>query len=162
MDSLCNQAKRLFDLPPARDGQSIVELRSLTHGVPPKAVRKNLEAFFEEWMLNGVDAWNEMKVSRDVFLVGDEDPVERDRAIGWWNLPEVIGDRFIARLLNAPKGTCIMLPKEIPKHHLGSRSTFSKFFCHAKNRLSCTHDIPTTIQNFAFFTHTFRTRTPHE
>ena len=73
-----------------------------------------------------------------------------------------IYNEAIDRSLPIELDAAMPLPKEIPKHHLGSRSTFSKFFCHVKNRLSYTHDIPTAIQNFAFFTHTFRTRTPHE
>lgn len=109
MSSLSIQVRRLFEMPPERDGRAIVELRSLTHGIPPKAIRKNLDAFFEEWRQNGVDAWNRTTISRNIFLVGDEAPADRDREIGWWNLPEIVGDRFISRLLNAPKETCIML-----------------------------------------------------
>lgn len=97
-------------MPPNTGGESPIDLRCLTHGAPPKAVKNNLDSFFQEWVLNGVDAWNQITVHPEIFLVGNENKKERERPIGWWNLPEVIGDRFITRLLNAPPKTCIMLP----------------------------------------------------
>ena len=101
--------RSLFDFPDPIDGATPIELRALTHGMPPKAVKRNLELFAEEWRVSGVDAWNKLLVSNDVFLVGDESGRERVRDVGWWNLPEVIGDRFISRLLCAPSASCIMM-----------------------------------------------------
>jgi len=109
MTILETTAKNYFELPPLRDGKEVTELRALTHGLPPKAVQKNLDAFFKEWAYNGVDAWNTMTVHPEIFLNGDEDAEEKNRMVGWWNLPEVIGDRFISRLLHAPKDTCITM-----------------------------------------------------
>jgi kynureninase len=58
----------------------------------------------------GVDAWNEIN-SPDIFkLDGLLTEDEYGENFGWWKLPEVIGDRFIAPLLNAPEGTCIVMP----------------------------------------------------
>lgn len=110
MLSMYETAKNLFELPSKKGGEMPIDLRCLTHGVPPKAVKNNLNSFFQEWAFNGVDAWNQVTVNPEIFLVGDEDEKEREKPIGWWNLPEIIGDRFISRLLNAPQGTCIMLP----------------------------------------------------
>lgn len=110
MHHLSHQLRPLFDLPPLRNGRPVIELRSFTHGLPPKAVKRNLDLFYEEWKTRGVDAWNQLNVSNEIFLIGDENQTEKERAVGWWNLPEVLGDRFIARLLHAPQGTCIMLP----------------------------------------------------
>ncbi len=109
MDTISKTAKKLFDNLPKRTGKNVVELRSLTHGLPPKAVKGNLELFVEEWRVNGVDAWNEMTESAGAFLVGDEKAEERNRRFGWWMLPEIIGDRFISRVLDVPAGTCIMM-----------------------------------------------------
>jgi kynureninase len=110
MSDLSHQLRHLFDLPPPRGGTSVIDLRSFTHGLPPVSVKRNLELFYEEWRTSGVDAWNSLAVSGDIFLIGDETMEERERTVGWWNLPEVLGDRFISRLLHAPQGTCIMLP----------------------------------------------------
>lgn len=100
----------LFDLPPHRNGKKVVELRALTHGLPPKAVKENMKLFYDEWHASGVDAWNLLQCSSSVFLVGDESSEEANKTFGWWTLPEVLGDRFISRLLNAPTGSCIMQP----------------------------------------------------
>src|SRR3989338_7125508 len=102
--------RSLFAFPPVFKGRQSVDLRALTHGLPPVAVAENLRLFYEEWRVSGVDAWNNMTQSAHIFLMGDELSDERDRPIGWWTLPEVVGDRFISRLLHAKKGTCIMMP----------------------------------------------------
>ena len=109
MTILKNTAKDWFELPPLRDGKEVTELRALTHGLPPKGVQKNLDAFFKEWASNGVDAWNSMTEQPEIFLSGTEDEHEKQRMVGWWNLPEVVADRFISPLLHAPKDTCIMM-----------------------------------------------------
>lgn len=106
---LYSVSKTLFDFPPKRNGKDVIELRALTHGLPPRAVKSNLELFATEWVTNGVDAWNEMTESSVIFQVGDESEEELRRSFGWWTLPEVIGDRFISRLLHVPKGTCILM-----------------------------------------------------
>lgn len=109
MQDLSLLTRHLFDFPPARNGHDIIELRALTHGLPPKAIQQNLALFAKEWAMNGVDAWNDMKESSHLFLVGDENEEEKNRTFGWWALPEIIGDRFISRLLHVPENTCIML-----------------------------------------------------
>ncbi len=109
MNDLSTQLRPLFDFPPSRNGKELIELRALTHGVLPKATGENLQCFVEEMRVNGVDAWNQLTCSKDIFLVGDEPDYETGRTFGLWHLPEVIGDRFISRLLNVPKGTCIMM-----------------------------------------------------
>lgn len=98
-----------FDGPGDIAGHPTIDLRAFTHGQLPVRVRDNLSRFASDWEIRGVDAWNRI-IDQCIFLVGDEDEEERERAVGWWNLPEVIGDRFIARLLKAEKGSCIMLP----------------------------------------------------
>lgn len=100
---------QLFALPPKRNKKQTVELRGLTHGLPPKTVENNMQLFAKEWETSGVDAWNEVRVSRDIFFYGDETKEERKKQFGWWALPEIIGDRFISKLIHAPKETCIML-----------------------------------------------------
>lgn len=98
-----------FEGPQNTAGRPLIDLRAFTHGQMPVDVVLNLDRFADAWAGGGVDNWNQVADS-SMFLVGDEDEEERDRPVGWWNLPEVIGDRFIARLLKAPKGSCIMLP----------------------------------------------------
>lgn len=109
MNELYASSRALFDFPPERDGKKVIELRALTHGIPPRAIKRNLELFAKEWTRNGVDAWNEMTESNHIFQVGDENEEELRRPFGWWTLPEVIGDRFISRLLHVPGGTCILM-----------------------------------------------------
>lgn len=110
MKDLSTKIRQKFEFPSQRDGKSVVELRALTHGLPPKSIKRSLELFFEEWKENGVSAWNQLTESNEVFLTGKEDDKEKNRPVGWWNLPAVVGDRFISRLINAPKRTCIMIP----------------------------------------------------
>lgn len=78
-----------------------VELRAFTHGLMPRTVPAMMNAFVRDWQERGVDAWNEVP---NHWL---PDSGER---VGWWTLPEYLGDQFIAPLLNAKKGTCILQP----------------------------------------------------
>jgi kynureninase len=83
------------------DEPDAVELRAFTHGLMPRTVPALMEAFVHDWQQRGVDAWN------DVPNHWLPDSGER---VGWWSLPEYLGDRFIAPLLNAPEGSCILQP----------------------------------------------------
>ena len=60
-----------------------------------------MERFVEDWRRYGVDAWNE---------VPNHWLPDSNERVGWWSLPAYLGDRFIAPLLGAPAGTCIMQP----------------------------------------------------
>ncbi len=91
-----------FFLPdPGPDPGQAVELRAFTHGLMPKAVPAMMEGFVEDWKTRGVDAWNE---------VPNRWRPDSGDAVGWWTLPTYLGDQFIAPLLGAPEGTCIMQP----------------------------------------------------
>jgi len=82
-----------------------VELRAFTHGLMPKRVPTMLQRFAEDWSQRGVDAWNQVPNHwQPDASNGSEDEV------GWWTLPMFLGDAFIAPLLGAPDGTCIMQP----------------------------------------------------
>ena len=76
-----------------------VELRAFTHGLMPHAVPAMMQAFCDDWAARGVDAWNRVP---DRWSLG--------HAPGWWSLPEDLGDRWIAPLLGAAPGTCIVQP----------------------------------------------------
>lgn len=78
-----------------------VELRAFTHGLMPKTVPAMMDGFVEDWKTRGVDAWNEVP---NRWRPGSGE------AVGWWTLPAYLGDAFIAPLLGAPAGTCIMQP----------------------------------------------------
>ncbi len=78
-----------------------VEFRAFTHGLMPKTVPAMMEGFVEDWKTRGVDAWNEVP--------NRWRPGSGDR-VGWWTLPEYLGDEFVAPLLGAPRGSCIMQP----------------------------------------------------
>lgn len=78
-----------------------VELRAFTHGLMPRTVPAMLQRFAEDWRARGVDAWNH---------VPNHWKPESGDALGWWALPEYLGDAFIAPLLGAPEGTCVMQP----------------------------------------------------
>ena len=88
-------AYRLPDEPDA------VELRSFTHGLQPERVPVMMEHFTEDWRRFGVDAWNE---------VPNHWRPESGGTVGWWTLPTYLGDHFIAPLLGADAGTCILQP----------------------------------------------------
>lgn len=77
-----------------------VELRAFTHGLMPVTVPDRMQQFCEDWAARGVDAWNR---------VPDRWTSEQQE-VGWWSLPEFLGDQFIAPLLGARAGTCIHQP----------------------------------------------------
>lgn len=77
-----------------------VELRALTHGLMPHSVPAMLQHFADDWRLRGVDAWNRVP----------DHWTGRGLEVGWWTLPEFLGDHFIAPLLSAPAGSCIWQP----------------------------------------------------
>jgi kynureninase len=85
-----------YHLPPP----PAVDLRAFTHGAMPRTVPDMLRRFAEDWAERGVDAWNEVP---DHWTAGAA-------RVGWWTLPEHLGDAFIAPLLGAPHGTCVMQP----------------------------------------------------
>lgn len=78
-----------------------VELRAFTHGLMPKTVPAMMDGFVEDWKTRGVDAWNEVP---NRWRPGSGE------AVGWWTLPTYLGDAFVAPLLGAPAGTCVMQP----------------------------------------------------
>ncbi|MEM1092999.1 MAG: aminotransferase class V-fold PLP-dependent enzyme [Bacteroidota bacterium] len=87
-----------FHLP---DEPGAVELRAFTHGLQPKTVPAMMAHFVSDWQERGVDAWNQVP---NHWRAGSGD------GLGWWTLPTYLGDQFIAPMLNAPAGTCIMQP----------------------------------------------------
>lgn len=87
-----------FALP---DPPETVELRAFTHGLMPKTVPDMMERFTQDWKQRGVDAWNE---------VPNHWRPNSDEQVGWWTLPEYLADHFVAPLLGAPEGTCILQP----------------------------------------------------
>lgn len=76
-----------------------VELRAFTHGLQPKTVPAMMTAFADDWRERGVDAWNTVP-----------DRWQSGRPTGWWNLPDMLGDAFLAPLLGVPEGTAIHVP----------------------------------------------------
>ncbi len=86
-----------FILPP----DDAIELRAFTHGLMPRTVPAMMQHFVSDWQTYGVDAWNEVP--------NHWKPESGDR-VGWWSLPAYLGDQFIAPLLGASAGTCIMQP----------------------------------------------------
>jgi kynureninase len=78
-----------------------LELRAFTHGLMPRTVPAMMEAFVRDWQERGVDAWND---------VPNHWLPDSGETVGWWMLPEYLGDRFITPLLRAPEGTCILQP----------------------------------------------------
>ncbi len=80
-----------------------VELRAFTHGLMPATVPALMQGFCEDWAARGVDAWNAVPDRWDVGAAGWD-------TVGWWTLPEALGDRWIAPLLGAPRGTCVIQP----------------------------------------------------
>lgn len=81
--------------------ENAVELRAFTHGAMPKTVPQMMQHFCTDWQQRGVDAWNN---------VPNHWRPESGETVGWWTLPDYLGDHFIAPLLGAPQGTCIMQP----------------------------------------------------
>ena len=90
-----------YFVPTHTDGSPAVEMRAFTHGLMPRSVPDMMDGFVEDWRQRGVDAWNQVP---DRWQTGAAGPV------GWWNLPEHLGDHFIGPLLGAPAGTCIHQP----------------------------------------------------
>ena len=88
-----------FVLPTEPDGSRAAELRAFTHGLMPKTVPAMMQAFCDDWTERGVDAWN-----------GVPDRWDLGHETSWWTLPEDLGDRWIAPLLGARAGTCVMQP----------------------------------------------------
>lgn len=78
-----------------------VELRAFTHGLMPRTVPAMMRHFVEDWQQRGVDAWNE---------IPNHWRPDRGEPVGWWTLPTYLGDHFIAPLIGAAPGTCIMQP----------------------------------------------------
>ncbi|HYE59305.1 MAG TPA: aminotransferase class V-fold PLP-dependent enzyme [Rhodothermales bacterium] len=76
-----------------------VELRAFTHGLMPRTVPTMMQAFTDDWRTRGVDAWNEVP-----------DHWGHGRRAGWWTLPDVLGDAFLAPLIGAATGTTIHVP----------------------------------------------------
>ena len=84
-----------FAVPPS----PAVELRAFTHGLMPRTVPDLMAGFCEDWAERGVDAWNRVP---DRWGLGHE--------TGWWALPTDLADAYVAPLLSAPTGTCILQP----------------------------------------------------
>lgn len=86
------------------DPEAAIELRAFTHGLMPRRVPDMLQRFADDWRTRGVDAWNDVP--------NHWQPHTNDSAetVGWWTLPLYLGDAFIAPLLGAPHGTCVMQP----------------------------------------------------
>lgn len=83
------------------DPSDAVELRAFTHGLMPKTVPDMMERFTADWRERGVDAWND---------VPNHWRPDSGDTVGWWTLPEYLGDHFVAPLLGAAKGTCMLQP----------------------------------------------------
>ncbi|PQJ33979.1 hypothetical protein BSZ35_04550 [Salinibacter sp. 10B] len=83
------------------DEPDAIELRAFTHGLQPATVPSMMEHFTEDWRRFGVDAWNK---------VPNHWAPDSDDTVGWWTLPTYLGDEFIAPLLGAPHGSCILQP----------------------------------------------------
>ncbi len=84
-----------YVVPPA----PAVELRAFTHGLMPRTVPELMAGFCTDWAERGVDAWNRVP---DRWGLGHE--------TGWWMLPEHLAERWVAPLLGAAPGTCILQP----------------------------------------------------
>ena len=99
-----------------------VELRAFTHGLMPTTVPGMMQHFIEDWQRHGVDAWNS---------IPNHWRPQSGHSVGWWTLPEYLGDEFVAPLLGAPAGTCILQPNVhwIVQCLLSSRELFSRDKC---------------------------------
>ncbi len=84
-----------FAVPPA----PAVELRAFTHGLMPRTVPDLMAGFCQDWAERGVDAWNRVP---DRWGLGHD--------TGWWALPTDLADAWVAPLLSAPAGSCILQP----------------------------------------------------
>lgn len=81
------------------DDSDAIEFRAFTHGLQPARVPSMMRQFTEDWRRFGVDAWNR---------VPNHWRPDSDDEVGWWTLPTYLGDEFIAPLLGANVGTCIL------------------------------------------------------
>ncbi|WP_218830532.1 aminotransferase class V-fold PLP-dependent enzyme [Rubrivirga marina] len=75
------------------------ELRAFTHGLMPRTVPALMAGFCEDWAERGVDAWNRVP---DRWGLGHD--------TGWWSMPEDLADAYVAPMLAAPAGTCVLQP----------------------------------------------------
>ncbi len=111
-----------------------IELRAFTHGLMPRSVPAMMQHFIDDWRERGVDAWNE---------VPNHWLPDSGETVGWWTLPEYLGDRFVAPLLGAPAGTCIMQPNV----HWGANVLFSDVERFRGKRVVLTEDaFPSMLQ----------------
>ncbi|MGB3541415.1 aminotransferase class V-fold PLP-dependent enzyme [Rubrivirga sp.] len=76
-----------------------VELRAFTHGLMPRTVPEQMAGFCTDWAERGVDAWNSVP---DRWGLG--------HPTGWWSLPGDLADTYVAPMLGAAPGTCILQP----------------------------------------------------
>jgi len=72
----------------------------------PKTVPAMMKRFCRDWQTRGVDAWNEVGAWSEV---GDHWQRDNDASVGWWTLPEHLGDRFVAPMYHAVEGVKILL-----------------------------------------------------
>lgn len=79
----------------------LVELRAFTHGLMPRTVPAMMNHFVDDWRTRGVEAWNAVP---NRWRPGSGEPV------GWWTLPAYLGDHFVAPMLQAAPGTCMLQP----------------------------------------------------
>ena len=76
-----------------------VELRAFTHGLMPTTVPALMQGFCQDWTERGVDAWN-----------GVPDRWGLGHPTSWWALPTDLADAYVAPILGAPRGSCILQP----------------------------------------------------
>ena len=76
-----------------------VELRAFTHGLMPATVPGLMQGFCQDWAERGVDAWNGVP---DRWGLGHD--------TSWWALPTDLADAYVAPILGAARGTCILQP----------------------------------------------------
>lgn len=76
-----------------------IELRAFTHGLMPLTVPAMMARFLDDWQRLGVDAWNGIP----------DHWTGKNLPVGWWSLPEFLGDQYLSPLLGAPQGTCIFV-----------------------------------------------------
>ena len=96
-----------------------------------------MQHFVLDWQQRGVDAWNQ---------VPNHWLPDSGHTVGWWTLPEYLGDHFISPLLGAPSGTCIMQPNAhwVMQCLLSSRELFKK----SKNKVVLTEgEFPSVLHS---------------
>jgi kynureninase len=114
-----------YAIPTDDDGHEVVELRAFTHGLMPQTVPAMMERFCRDWQERGVDAWNAVETR---WVGGETNEDGEDGETGWWRLPELLGDRFVAPLLGAPAGTCLWQPSvhHAVQHLLSAPEVFAE------------------------------------